>query len=755
MPAGGSGGTDDLFGDAAPADGFYSAGDAAQISVYGSAIGSSGPGPIVLRENFADHAYWNAMVETDAQGRASIQFPVPDSMTEWKVQAWAMDTNYAASGETSFKCAKDLVLQLNTPRFLLEGDEIEISASVRNHTTNALTVTARSSLSMLGSVIKDMEPGSEKLIYWKYKPRKTGTKTIKALAQSGRVGDGMSKPLPILTRSMLKRGGDSGIVIPEHSAVTVEVDIPEAVDLDSLQLQLNATPNMMEAVAGALPYLASYPHGCTEQTLNRFLPSVMVLQTLENLGLKLEDLGSSMPPERQAVFDRDEVLKRAQKGITNLSTAQSWNGYWCWNLESSFRNEDPVVTAWVTRGLKMASSQPELEVDKDVFAKSLAEMVEQLSDLSAPPWRRRNDVVMSDAHVLQAVVLQELNPDNYLTRDFDLRTAWELMPKLGTFLKKHTAEFSLYGNVLLAYYFELRGETGERDDLITYIEQYLEHDPELGTYWLRTSSDHWWRWYNDDIEIMAWYLKLLNRVEPDDVKTAGVARWLLINRKYGDHWKSTRDTAIAVEALCEYIVNHPDSAKDEPIETMLNGLPVASGLKPGANSLLLKSRCEHPMFYDATWSFQTLENPITAEACDLVNVSREYYRVDPLTHERTGKPIDETETVAIGESLEIELTFETAHKLEYLLATDRRPAGFEALQAKSGYRYNGVRHYMEIHNERMNFYIDRLPKGTTTISYQLRAEHAGKVSALPATIELMYAPDQAANSAEQKLIIER
>jgi len=38
----------------------------------------------------------------------------------------------------------------------------------------------------------------------------------------------------------------------------------------------------------ALPYLTSYPYGCTEQTLNRFLPTVITRQIMLKMGLDLQ-----------------------------------------------------------------------------------------------------------------------------------------------------------------------------------------------------------------------------------------------------------------------------------------------------------------------------------------------------------------------------------------------------------------------------------------------------------------------------------
>ena len=40
----------------------------------------------------------------------------------------------------------------------------------------------------------------------------------------------------------------------------------------------------------ALPYLADYPYGCTEQTLNRFLPTAITQKILLDMKLDLKDI---------------------------------------------------------------------------------------------------------------------------------------------------------------------------------------------------------------------------------------------------------------------------------------------------------------------------------------------------------------------------------------------------------------------------------------------------------------------------------
>ena len=63
----------------------------------------------------------------------------------------------------------------------------------------------------------------------------------------------------------------------------------------------------------ALPYLAEYPYGCVEQTLNRFLPALVVTDTLKQLGLNpgaaLKSHRSLNPRDIRNKAFHDSVMK--------------------------------------------------------------------------------------------------------------------------------------------------------------------------------------------------------------------------------------------------------------------------------------------------------------------------------------------------------------------------------------------------------------------------------------------------------------
>ena len=111
----------------------------------------------------------------------------------------------------------------------------------------------------------------------------------------------------------------------------------------------------------ALPYLVDYPYGCTEQTLNRFLPTVITQKVLLDMGLDLKDIekkrtnlnaqeiGDDVKRQkdwqrlikqkrwdgkkwvkRNPVFDAAEVRRMVKAGLARLTSMQNGDGGWGW-----------------------------------------------------------------------------------------------------------------------------------------------------------------------------------------------------------------------------------------------------------------------------------------------------------------------------------------------------------------------------------------------------------------------------------------
>jgi alpha-2-macroglobulin len=328
----------------------------------------------------------------------------------------------------------------------------------------------------------------------------------------------------------------------------------------------------------------------------------------------------------------------------------------------------------------------------------------------------------------------------------------------------------------------------ERDMVIRNIEQVLVQDAENQTAWLNLGNGgYWWHWYGSEYEAHAFYLKLLSATDPRGGKAAGVVKYLLNNRKHATYWNSTRDTALCVEAMADFLRASGEDKPDMTVEILLNDALVKTeritaenifsfdnrfllegeDVKTGEHQLTVRRKGRGPVYFNAYLTNFTLEDPITAAGLE-VKVQRKIYRLvrdDRDTHvagshgqavaqrqERYRRELLESGAmVRSGDLIEVELELESKNDYEYIVATDFKAAGFESVEQRSGYIPNDMGAYVELRDNRVVFFVRQLARGRHSVAYRLRAEIPGAYRALPATIAAMYAPELRGNSDEIKL----
>jgi hypothetical protein len=165
-------------------------------------------------------------------------------------------------------------------------------------------------------------------------------------------------------------------------------------------------------------------------------------------------------------------------------------------------------------------------------------------------------------------------------------------------------------------------------------------------------------------------------------------------------------------------------------------------------------------------------------------VKRQYFKiVPPHPAERRLRrlPLNDGDTVRSGERIEVQVAVETKNDYEYLLFEDLKPAGFEAVELRSGgwlqarqltepagrRRFAAGLHdvdpsdyagatqgiYPEWRDRQVALFADRLPQGLWELRYELRAETPGRFHALPLVGHAMYVPEIRANSAEVRVTV--
>jgi uncharacterized protein YfaS (alpha-2-macroglobulin family) len=103
----------------------------------------------------------------------------------------------------------------------------------------------------------------------------------------------------------------------------------------------------------------------------------------------------------------------------------------------------------------------------------------------------------------------------------------------------------------------------------------------------------------------------------------------------------------------------------------------------------------------------------------------------------------------------VRLILRSDRELDYVHLKDRRAATFEPAEQLSGYNYEGgLGYYYAPGDLATNFFIDRLPKGTHTIEYEVYTTYSGSFSNGLGRVQCMYAPEFGANTSGARIMVE-
>ena len=228
-----------------------------------------------IRKNFADAVLWVAAIATDKDGTATIPFKSPENLTTWKIKAWTMGAGtQVGQSDAEIVTRKNLLVRMQAPRFFTQTDEVVLSANVHNYLDKAKLVEVKLELdgkvlTALGDTATKVEipAGGEHRVDWKVKVAEEGQAVVRMLALTDQESDAVESSFPAYIHGMLKTESWSGLVKREDASGAVTVRVPNERRVEQTRLEIRYSPTLAGAMVDALPYLANYPYGCTEQTL--------------------------------------------------------------------------------------------------------------------------------------------------------------------------------------------------------------------------------------------------------------------------------------------------------------------------------------------------------------------------------------------------------------------------------------------------------------------------------------------------------
>ncbi|WP_261975585.1 alpha-2-macroglobulin [Olleya sp. ITB9] len=561
---------------------------------------------VKARTNLQETAFFFPQLATDKDGNVSFNFTTPEALTKWNLNLFAHDKqgNYAKSTLQTVT-QKDLMVIPNVPRFLRQGDQIQISTKISNLSKKDVLGTAVLQLfdALTGkSIDADLSnsvnqqsfsakaKGNTQVTWTLTIPDNISAIQYKILAKAGQFSDGEQNVLPVLTNRML---------VTETLPMWIKSNESKTFTLDKLKtstsstlkhhkLTLEMTSNPAWYAVQALPYLMEYPYECNEQTFSRFYANALashivnsnprikavfnqwkntdaLLSNLEkNQELKsiliqetpwLRDAQSETEQKKRMalLFDLNKMTNELNSARKKLQNNQMDNGGWSWfgNYHANRFITQHIITGF--GHLKKLNVVSNKEEDITDMVKKALDFLDnkfekEYNDLT----KFTNDVDYTKDHLsytqLHYLYMRSFFPEYKLSKKHQDIHKYYLSQIRNYWLKR-----PLYAKGMMALIMHRHDDQETAKSIIKSLKENSITSEELGMYWKENTNSYYW--YQASIETQALMIEAFTEAGPtlqNEVKNLedinNLKIWLLKN-KQTNKWKTTKATTEAVYAL--------------------------------------------------------------------------------------------------------------------------------------------------------------------------------------------------------------
>jgi uncharacterized protein YfaS (alpha-2-macroglobulin family) len=277
-----------------------------------------GGGRQLTRELFDTLVYWKGSVSLDEKGQASVQFPLNDSLTSFKIVAVAnAGQGLFGSGGTSIRTHQDLMILSGIPPLVREEDRFKAEFTARNTSNKDMEVVARLKVNPL-SEKKELEPvrtairaGEAKEISWEITVP-SGLENLDyeaSIQQSGGPAFDRIKVSQKVARAVKIRPFQATLTrIKDSFSLPVERPFDAIPGQGGVNLLLR--PKLSQGLTGVTAYMKEYPFSCLEQKISR----AVVLQEKEGWRSLMSALPSYLDEDGLAKFF--PVMRQGNDGLT-------------------------------------------------------------------------------------------------------------------------------------------------------------------------------------------------------------------------------------------------------------------------------------------------------------------------------------------------------------------------------------------------------------------------------------------------------
>ena len=257
----------------------------AQMQVVGKrhfglkALAQGGGGGIAAgheptREMFDPLLLWKGRVTLDAGGEASLEVPLNDSLTSFRIVAVATaGTGYFGTGYTSIRSTQDLMVLSGLSPVIREGDKYYAGFTVRNTSDHPMDITLSASVAEMKWQIESMHAtlaaGESKEIGWNA-TSPSGIEKMQWTIEARDAKSGASDRIRV-TQNIVP-----ATPVRTYQSTITQLDKTYRLDVerpaDALPgrggVKTTLKPKLSDGLDGVTDYMKRYPYTCMEQKIS-------------------------------------------------------------------------------------------------------------------------------------------------------------------------------------------------------------------------------------------------------------------------------------------------------------------------------------------------------------------------------------------------------------------------------------------------------------------------------------------------------
>ncbi len=771
------------------------------------------PAEPALRENFNETAFFFPQLRTNNDGSATFSFTMPDALTRWRLMLMAYTKDRkTGQNEYTFTSSKPVMIMADMPRYMYDNDTLWFVANVINTGDEPVTPKAKLEIFDAGTMkpinmivsnatipMETIQPGRSKEVRWKVAGQyDLSLLAFRFTAYAGQFSDAEQHLLPVLS---------SEIFMTQTLPITVKAETEQTFDFEAIanpdsherdySLTLNFSTNPVWYAVQALPYLANVKADRAEtafyvfyaNTLSSYIadhipnllnyikkwqietPDALLSQLEKDQDLKaimlqetpwvLEAKSETEQRNRIATLFEVNTLRNQQTNALKLiKDKQKYNGGWPW---MDGMPESAYITTYILSGFgklqKMGAWSSLSKADQNTAQSICDKAVRYLEYDVAETYRYMKRFSKGKDWPIGSSTLNELYALSFFKEqnsDKDFAKAKDYYLKS---LDKEWTSFNFNYRSKGALVLYRNGNEKTAKLMIQSFKECAQKNEQIGMYWPKKYFS-----FESHIATHANIMAAFAEIDQDQEMIDQLRVWLL-TQKQTNKWENSASTADAIYAL---LMRGSDwFAEGKDVTLRFGNTPISTEGGVAGTGFIQRRWNANEVTQDMrqltvnnptphlVWGglFRQYFVPIDEVKSDEsgFTIKRELF-VETVTDKGKKLVPVEKQALKVGDKLTVKITFTSQQDMSFVFVKDLRAAGFEPIEQISHYEYNDRMSYYQSNTDTdMEFFIERLPKGTHQLEYSMFVTKEGYLNNGYALIQCQYAPEFSAYSDGMKV----